>query len=362
MNTSASLLHLCSRSEWRAALATRMVAPPSLSEVGFVHLSTAEQVALPATRLFRDRHDLVLLVVDRSRLDAEGIEVRWEPGVPGDPATMRFPHAYGAVPTSAVVAVQAYRPRPDGGFDPPPTPPVRADHARRLATFAESLPRRLATTQVPVSGGVALVQSDLPWSRALNQLLLDAPVSADEVIAAADRALGGAGRPFRRVTLRGPAPNPVADELERHGWWIRREAAWGRVLGAAPAGDCAEPARLADVRPFWAKAWGNDLIPDRFPLDDTVVDVRYLVVRDERGSVVAAAVLEIDGATAVLDAVASERGEHAEALLAEAAAVAERAGCDLLGLDAVAADWPRQDYPRHGFTPMTEAWTAGRGE
>ncbi|WP_245585583.1 DUF952 domain-containing protein [Pseudonocardia asaccharolytica] len=374
MNTPATLLHLCTRAEWRAALSTGVVAPPSLSEVGFVHLSTPEQVALPATRLFPDRRDLLLLAVDQASLAASGIEMRWEPGLPGDPDTMRFPHAYGPVPTSAVVAVQTYRPRPDGRFDDPPAPPDRADHAGRLRAFAESLPRRLATTEIPVSGGVALLQAKLPWSRALNQLLLDDPTSGAEVIAEADRVLGRAGRPHRCVTLRGPDPGPVADELRRHGWWVRREAVLARELGRDPADRCpdhrVEPAELADVRPLWTSAWRAEprdhgrRPPDRFPLDDTALDVRYVAVRDEHGTVVAAAALQIDGATAVLDAVASDgahrREEHAEALLRGAAAIAGHAGCDLLGLDALVADWPRHGYPRRGFSAVAETWTAGR--
>lgn len=60
-----------------------------------MHLSTPDQVALPAQRLFAGRSDLVLLVLDPARIDGAGIDVRWEPGVPTDPASMRFPHAYG---------------------------------------------------------------------------------------------------------------------------------------------------------------------------------------------------------------------------------------------------------------------------
>jgi uncharacterized protein (DUF952 family) len=116
---SEVLLHICTVAEWDAARTAGAVAPPSLADVGFVHLSTPEQVALPANRLFRGRSDLLLLVLDPARI---GVEVRWEPGVPGDPESMRFPHAYGPVPTAAVLEALPYRPGPDGSFTPPDLP------------------------------------------------------------------------------------------------------------------------------------------------------------------------------------------------------------------------------------------------
>jgi uncharacterized protein (DUF952 family) len=48
------LLHLITPAEWRAALRTGAVTPPSLREVAFVHLSSPGQVHLPAERLFPD--------------------------------------------------------------------------------------------------------------------------------------------------------------------------------------------------------------------------------------------------------------------------------------------------------------------
>jgi uncharacterized protein (DUF952 family) len=116
---SEVLLHMCTAAEWQVARAAGAVAPPSLAEVGFVHLSTPEQVKLPADRLFRGRSDVVLLVLDPARI---GVEVRWEPGVPGDPESMRFPHAYGPVPTAAVTAALPYRPSEDGTFTAPSLP------------------------------------------------------------------------------------------------------------------------------------------------------------------------------------------------------------------------------------------------
>ena len=111
-----ALLYITTPAEWTAAQASGAVAPASLAEVGFVHLSTPEQVALPANRLYRGRTDLLLLVLDPARI---GVEVRFEPGVATDPASMRFPHAYGPVPVEAVVAAVPYLPGPDGDFGPP---------------------------------------------------------------------------------------------------------------------------------------------------------------------------------------------------------------------------------------------------
>lgn len=88
------------------------------SSAGFIHLSTPEQVHLPANRLFRGRRDLLLLHIDVSALEAT---VRWEPGVATDPESMLFPHLYGPLPTEAVIKAVEYPPAPDGSF-----PPVQA--------------------------------------------------------------------------------------------------------------------------------------------------------------------------------------------------------------------------------------------
>jgi uncharacterized protein (DUF952 family) len=114
----AVLVHLCSVHDWLTAQVHGELRPESLAGVGFVHLSTPEQVHLPANRLYRGRDDLVLLHIDPDRLNAP---VRWEPGVATDPESMLFPHLYGPLPVDAVIAVTRYRPGPDGGFSPATT-------------------------------------------------------------------------------------------------------------------------------------------------------------------------------------------------------------------------------------------------
>ncbi|WP_099041669.1 DUF952 domain-containing protein [Mycobacterium neglectum] len=111
----AVLVHICGADEWQSAQTDGELRPDSLVSTGFVHLSTPEQVHLPANRLYAGRTDLVLLCVDPARLSSP---IRWEPGVPTDPAAMVFPHLYGPLPADAVITVTQYRPGADGRFAP----------------------------------------------------------------------------------------------------------------------------------------------------------------------------------------------------------------------------------------------------
>ena len=116
MNPSpTALVHLCSADDWRLAESLGEHRPASLGASGFIHLSTPEQVHLPANRLYTGRTDLVLLWIDPERLSAP---VRWEPGVATDPDSMVFPHLYGPLPSAAVTSVTPYRPDVNGRFAP----------------------------------------------------------------------------------------------------------------------------------------------------------------------------------------------------------------------------------------------------
>ncbi|WP_280347489.1 DUF952 domain-containing protein [Nocardia neocaledoniensis] len=117
-----TLVHLCSSQEWEQARAAGERRPPSLTESGFVHLSTPAQVHLPANRLYAGRTDMMVLWLDPARFTGE---VKWEPGVPSDPASMLFPHLYGPLPVAAVLTAVPYPPGPDGEF----TTPRRGDVA-----------------------------------------------------------------------------------------------------------------------------------------------------------------------------------------------------------------------------------------
>jgi GNAT superfamily N-acetyltransferase len=240
--------------------------------------------------------------------------------------------------------------------------------AARAARQPVSIVRRMATAEVPVAGGVALRTAPVPFSYQHNALFLDAPVDAATVVAEADRAL--AGLDHRAAQLFGSALGETAVDLGRRGWTVEAQAGMTARPGGTPTGR-VEQVDLAAVRPLWDAAWRRDLptasdavvaqLIDRYALEEQVVDVRYLAVR-EGGAVVAAAVLRLDGATAGLDAVGTDPAHggkgHGDALVVEALALAAAAGCDVVGLDASVDDWPRRWYGRRGFVETTRSWFA----
>ena len=91
-----TIYHLANRDDWAAAQATgRYHGSPDDHRDGFIHFSTAAQVARSAATYRAGRHDLVLLGVDA---DVLGAALRWEPSGSGD----LYPHLYGPLPTRAV--------------------------------------------------------------------------------------------------------------------------------------------------------------------------------------------------------------------------------------------------------------------
>jgi glutathione S-transferase len=100
------IYHLALGAEWREAQAggqdyRRSTVGRSLEDEGFIHCSFAHQVRATADRYYAGLSDVVLLVIDPSRLDAE-VRVETPEG-----AHEAFPHIYGPIPVDAVVEVRA---------------------------------------------------------------------------------------------------------------------------------------------------------------------------------------------------------------------------------------------------------------
>ncbi len=77
------------------------------SRDGFIHFSTAAQVAETAAKHFAGQSDLLLVHVDTAPL---GDRLKWEPSRGGD----LFPHLYGPLNLAAVLKCEPLRLGPGG--------------------------------------------------------------------------------------------------------------------------------------------------------------------------------------------------------------------------------------------------------
>ena len=102
------IFKIASQGQWTEAEANGAFAgaPVDLAD-GYIHFSTAAQVAETAARHFAGRADLLLVAVDPDRL---GAALKWEPSRGG----ALFPHLYGPLDTDHVIWVKPLPLGPDG--------------------------------------------------------------------------------------------------------------------------------------------------------------------------------------------------------------------------------------------------------
>ena len=103
-----TIMHICRNEEWNEALELGEYKNPSLETEGFIHFSDPEQVLSTANRYYPGQTDLVVLIVDAGLLAAE---LRYDPV-----RETHFPHLYGSLNLSAVVAVKSLTPDEAGQF------------------------------------------------------------------------------------------------------------------------------------------------------------------------------------------------------------------------------------------------------
>jgi uncharacterized protein (DUF952 family) len=96
MSPAKLIYHMCRREEWDVAHAAGSYRGSSQDAAdGFIHFSTAEQLAESARRHRAGQSGLVVIAADPQLL---GDSLRWEASRGG----ALFPHLYGALPTWAV--------------------------------------------------------------------------------------------------------------------------------------------------------------------------------------------------------------------------------------------------------------------
>jgi uncharacterized protein (DUF952 family) len=91
-----TIYKICERASWRLAEQSGLYRGSQAdARDGFIHFSTAAQLAGTMAKHFAGHRDLLLVAADA---DALGAALKWEPSRGGE----LFPHLYAALPLAAV--------------------------------------------------------------------------------------------------------------------------------------------------------------------------------------------------------------------------------------------------------------------
>lgn len=107
------LFHITSDARRQSALHRGHYVPAAYDTDGFIHCSYLEQVVRVANARYRGRSNLVLLEIEPEKVDAPIVDENLEGG------SEVFPHIYGPLPSTAVVAVHELSCGKDGSFELP---------------------------------------------------------------------------------------------------------------------------------------------------------------------------------------------------------------------------------------------------
>ena len=107
------VFHIATRSQWEDARLRETYRAETFEIEGFIHCSTIHQVLPVADTFFRGRQDLVLLLIDSSKVLAPLI---YETGTSVGGTSERYPHLYGPLNREAVLTVYDLLPDAHGRF------------------------------------------------------------------------------------------------------------------------------------------------------------------------------------------------------------------------------------------------------
>lgn len=175
------IFHLADPGDW--ARSTEEYRTAGLDEEGFIHCSTAGQLGSVARQIFMDHNDLILVTVDPDSLDDEALvyEDLYGEGT-------EYPHVYGALPHSAVIATGPYLEHLEEGLwsrqrwdpvwmdrmlHPDFTEVGRSGHAYDRAQVLEAEPDPFEI-ELPLEGyRLRLIDEDVALVRYVSRIVVD---------------------------------------------------------------------------------------------------------------------------------------------------------------------------------------------
>lgn len=107
-----SVYHLAVAERWKRYASSDFYEPDAFARDGFIHCCTSAQLSGVASRYYKGASDLVLLVIDRDRLQSELV---FENTLGGSEL---FPHLYGPLNCDAVTQSHHFAVTQDGEFVP----------------------------------------------------------------------------------------------------------------------------------------------------------------------------------------------------------------------------------------------------
>lgn len=101
------ILHLAKLEDWSEAVPLGQYSistkDKTLSQIGFIHCSTPEQLSAVASFVYKDfLGELVILEMELAQLEHAGIKVLFEDGGNGE----LYPHIYGPIPVDLVLSTK----------------------------------------------------------------------------------------------------------------------------------------------------------------------------------------------------------------------------------------------------------------
>jgi len=110
MEAAAFFYHIVTPAQWQQYADSIYYEAPSLQTEGFIHASTAVQVAATLNRYYKGELTVLLLKIEAAKLNAE-LKYELAPSV-----NELFPHIYGQLNKDAIIEITEVQAAEDGQF------------------------------------------------------------------------------------------------------------------------------------------------------------------------------------------------------------------------------------------------------